>query len=548
MYIGGRIMSNRNRNNKTTNGTTGNKAKAKNNVKKNIGYRNQRSTPTGAGSDDYTISEDRNVGRNDFSWYNRYPELIQASANIDYSLAQGVASEAMGQTLPGFVKYTVCTAIPTSLNAGDPINLSGTNTFIYINKGKSNNRPYDPVDLSRLLVATADLFAYIVWMQRIYGMSYMYSTQNRYMPEKMMTSMGVNYQNIIRNLPAFRAGINQLIRKAGALVLPSQEDVPFYARRAFLFQNIYIESECIKDQMYFLQPTGFYKYDPVDSGLKAVPFPYAHIKSGDAKDLATYEQLLEFGNSLLDSFFGDTDVATMCADIYNAYGAKCITLSLLQEDYAVAPLCNPEVLEQLMNADIYPIHLTDVVCKGDAAENPYLYYKPQVSLQLPDAEGSLVALNSWANSPLYTNSLKGDLEITTVNSRLKVAVGKWNHKSGTNVYTADVEGSGTEIVNGVYVYNGNDVMEITSNYIYLDTNKNDEYLWRRLKGLCSTTQCQYIPRLHLLIPDFVDSKKTVSIGLFGPVTNFGTLPKTTLVNLHRACAHSLFALPMTCVK
>ena len=510
-----------------------NKKNFKGNRGKNKNYRERSDKRRGAMETPST---------NDLSWYSKYPELLSGAAQIDYNLPQGIPIDAINQTLPGFIKLTVVPGIPVTTNKSDPVNISGTNTYLYINKGKSNNRPYDPVDLTRLEIATAQIFSYVNWMQRIYGLATLYSTRNQYVPEPIITTMGVNFNNLVRNMANFRSGINQYIRKIAALVLPSEREVPYFARIAFLFNNVYIESASIKDQMYFYNPAGFFKYSATENNLQFQELP--KLENG-----MTYEDMLIYADSLIEDFFGDTDVATMCADIYNAYGDNIIKVSILPEDYTCVPVVDKVVLEQILNADIIQgqLDVPVIEVRGAANENPYLFYQPT----FVDKRESNVSANfckSLLERPkfLISNSDTGSPEITVENSRLM------NHylievAEGSNDVRGTVVASGAEIVKECHIYQltaNKKLLEMrTYNYKYF---KENGIPLGDIRLLGALSQFEYAPKSTIVAQDSAGVNKFTSF--VGNVKTYAVLPIQTLDNIHRACAYSLFSLPMNSIK
>lgn len=479
---------------------------------------------------------------NDLSWYSKYPELLSGAAQIDYNLPQGIPISAINQTLPGFLKLTVVPGIPVTTSKSDPVNISGTNTFLYINKGKSNNRPYDPVDLTRLEIATAQIFSYVNWMQRVYGLATLYSTRNQYVPEPLITAMGVNFNNIVRNMANFRAGINQYIRKIAALVLPSEREVPYFARIAFLFNNVYIESASIKDQMYFYNPSGFFRYSTTNNNLEFERLP--HREGG-----ITYDDMLAYADRLIEDFFGDTDVATMCADIYNAYGDNIIKVSILPEDYTCIPVVDKVVLEQILNADIIQGTLNPLVIqvRGEANENPYLFYQPTFYDKRESAASAQFCKDLLERPKfLISNNDSGSPEITVENSRLM------NHYSITVAENSDtidgkIVSSGAEIVEAAMVYQLTEDKQLlemyTYNYKYFSENR---IALSDIRLLGALSQFEYAPKSSIVAQNAQGVAQFTSF--VGNVKTYAVLPIQTLDNIHRACAYSLFSLPMNSIK
>jgi hypothetical protein len=197
------------------------------------------------------------------------------------------------------------------------------------------------------VLAVADLYSYILWMKKIYGLAYIYSTRNFYYGRAMIAASGIDAESIITNLANFRYWLNTYINKTAAYVVP--DSINLFKRRAFIYSDVYTESETgnVKDQLYTFTPDGFFKFDfdSVGAGM----LKYVNIDKGH---MYTFEELCALGESLFENISQDEDFGLMSGDLLKAFGTQIIKVDPLGEDYVIDPHFDHEVLHQIMNASI----------------------------------------------------------------------------------------------------------------------------------------------------------------------------------------------------
>lgn len=301
---------------------------------------------------------------NDPEWYAQTPELMRLAANIPFSQAAGtsfnlgpytnvpnVEYDDANLSVPGIMTLSLIPMPSLADNANAPLNIAATSLFSYVRHANSGTPQYNSPDLMLYCIAMSQIYSYINFLQRVYGSMNLYANMNRYLPRAVVTAQGVNYDSILQNLPNFKYGIDALIHKAASLACPAA--MTYFKRQAFLFSGIYAEGESIKDQLYMYVPQGFMAYNPTlneqGGGLEYKPFLY---DNGLPSNLWSYQDLLKYGNALLDPIITDEDMNIMSGDILKAFGSQGIlTLQTLPDVYIVQPVTDLTVLEQFQNAN-----------------------------------------------------------------------------------------------------------------------------------------------------------------------------------------------------
>nr|AVX53714.1 putative capsid [Marmot picobirnavirus] len=316
-------------------------------------------------------SEDMENSTNDVSWYSTDPNLLRDAASIPFSWSVGTPIDNVydeSYNIPGVQVMYLAPSIGWSTLASDPVNLASTSFYSYIRHANSGHANYDDLDLTLMLVCSSQIYAFINWAQRLYGLSFLYAQRNRYLPKALIEAEWVDPDNLAANLANFRYGINVLINKMSSIWVPAVMTI--FSRQAFLYQNIYCEGPSIKDQLYYYSPHGFWKYDFDGDGAGCAK--YTMLRKPGVK--LTVDSILAYGNMLIDALLDEEDIGIMCGDIYKAYGdGGIIKLAALPENYLVAPIYDPAVLSQMKNATT--LSLDPVQPMQDVAVNNFSIFQ-----------------------------------------------------------------------------------------------------------------------------------------------------------------------------
>lgn len=302
--------------------------------------------------------EYRESATNDPAWYAQTPELMRLSASIPFSNAAGVPfslnTTATGTdtyqnsnlVIPGLLTLEVIPCPHVTPYANDPLNVAANAMLSFVVHANSRNLSYNAPDLMIYNIAMGNVYAYINFMMRVYGTAQIFSTFNRNLPRMLTVAQGVNYDDLMAHLADFRYGINLLINKAASFSAPA--DMPYFKRLAFMFSGIYSEGETIKDQLYMYTPAGFMQYSETASTTGGS----LTFSRWDTLTQHTVDQMLSFGNNLLNAIITSEDMNVMSGDILKAYGQEgLLKLATMPEVYTVLPTTDLAVLEQMQNAN-----------------------------------------------------------------------------------------------------------------------------------------------------------------------------------------------------
>lgn len=318
---------------------------------------------------------------NDPGFYFNDAQILKDAASIPFAAVAGLPWTITQDSIygmkvggdsfvvPGFMVQYIRPSLPVTYKTSDPVNTAFAREFAFLRYTISASLPYETPDLAMLTLAMGDIYAYINWMQRIYGLSFMYTQQNRYLPKTLIQAQGIDPDTI--DLAKFRYGINLLINKAASLAVPAK--VKYFARRASIFANIYTGGTSLKDQLYIYAPAGFWMYgegEEAPGNLPGLVYKPWLDELNPLNSPKTYQDALDYGTEMLDRVLSSQSIGIMTSNILRAYGdAGVIKLATLPENYLLNITFDIGVLEQMRNADVLPYSFVQQVDATTAKMN-----------------------------------------------------------------------------------------------------------------------------------------------------------------------------------
>lgn len=312
------------------------------------------------------------TGANDLSWYVRDEQMLKDSSNLQYFKPLGhrfnLGSKdhdsanakilTRAQYIPGFMRLDLISGPGIASEATDAANMAARLLHTEINAKNSRNKSYDPDDLFKYIIAIDEAYAFIAWLERTYGLITTYSKFNVYYPKAVISSLGFDYDELSINLPKLRTMINNWILQLSAFTIPAKWS--YLARHHFLYKNVYADSNSATAQTFAFNPAGFrvYTEGEIDSQDRAVPtyLKFKPCANYDSNPSWGIDRIKNYGNEMITALVTSQDALTMSADILKwaqqSGGQVFEGMAPMPEDYAVAPVFDPEVLMQIENATI----------------------------------------------------------------------------------------------------------------------------------------------------------------------------------------------------
>lgn len=495
---------------------------------------------------------------NDVAWYTHSKELLNSSASLSMNnatgsgmslIGSGVQTGVVGAIPPnatGIDKYNhnlmhvpgICTlrVLPCAGYATDntsPVNVAAKNIYTWVRHMNSGAKNYNSPDLMLYIIAMTQAYAYYAWMTRLYGVVNLYSQVNRYLPDALIVSMGVDPVDLRKNLPDFHYYINSFANKLGSMCLP--DNMPLVWRQMWMFSGIYSDGDNQKSQIYLYTPSQFLKYNATSSTqggkLEAIT-----MQRGNETPMK-YNSIKLIGDSILNAIIADEDMNIMSGDIKKAYGESGLMKVVeIDRNYVVVPKYSPEVLSQMQNASVIPISTLEVGQDVDAnclVNNitwATLSNKPEIYL----GGGLNRVFNLYGEDSSPERIMVATRLMTTLSE--KVTFGADHVVTGVE-YT--LTSCGTEIVVEVDTYNW-----------YPETNTLGYALTRTSFGKIGfidaihRTKFAYAPIFMMAVQEDAPTEdKYYPQGVIGDLDNWTVLQMNDIKKLHETATLSELAVP-----
>lgn len=320
------------------------------------------------------------------AWYAQDPALLQNVASIPFSWAMGttigfdfpnMGGITENYTVPGICNIRITPSVGTSTNGSSPLSIASNAVYSFVRHANSGHANYDAPDLMIYLLAMSQVYSYIMFLQRAYGVATLYSSGNRYTPQVLLEEMSINPDDMRKHLSDFRYGINLLINNTASFNVPA--NMPIFDKLSFVYANIYTEGPSVKDQWYMYTPDRFWKYKLNTDG--AGMLESCAFASGGPY---TVDALLQYGFDMIDRLTRSEDMGIMNGDILKAYGTNTLKLASLPDYYPLVPLFDPLVLEQMKNSTIIPSEVLSNLNILQDATHSYLHFDPKFKSDRPD--------------------------------------------------------------------------------------------------------------------------------------------------------------------
>lgn len=488
---------------------------------------------------------------NDVSWYAKNEAMLRDAASYSYNnplgsnvpwnnLITGGANLSFGpvqisgsnKAFPGLMSISVLPCIGISTHSGSPANIAAENVYSYVRYMNSGAKNYDQADLMLYLMAMDSIYACWNWGKRAYGYLRTYSQENQYMPKAYLMA-DINTADLSSNtmstsLANFRYYLNQAAARISAFCVPAV--MPYFIRHSWMFSNIYKDSDTEKAQQYMFVPNGFYKYSETSSSsggeLKALDTIKTTYGQPAMNTLSSY---ISFLNSMIDAVASSEDVGVMSGDILKAYGQeKLFKLAPIEPDYAVFPVYNEEVLNQIHNLTVVPTKPTWDATYNVTQENGYLKWNPTIQ-PFDFARSSVLVNMPWQN-------------VTPANTMVGTRLTAVTAASG-------IQTCGSEIVTRLTVFERTATgktqkTEYTSFYLKIDPVTDLETYSYGVDDILKITNFDWHPMFIILCAHgSLSALKYDVAGIIGDISNYTLIEKDGLEKLHYTAIMSEFNIP-----
>lgn len=393
---------------------------------------------------------------NDPTWYTSYPGIYSSTANISFNKPVGVPTnlgtsndqpfdvQDSNFNVPNVMSIGVTLTPGISTNAASMINTSMFQNYNFVRHANSGSKNYDAVDLEMYFLAVDNALSFLWEGIRAYGCLSTFSALNRSIPKALFTAMGFDYESWSANPAQVRARLNVASTKMASLCIPKNNRLT--DRHQSLFQNIFMDGETVKGQMYVFTMSRIHKWGRVSQVGKLTAQNVLNYSTPLTVD--AYFELLD---SQLKPLLEDEDINIMSGDVLKAYGANGLCTIPVVPDLYITPIStsseNPYMMSQIENMRWVALDNYDISQSVDG----HILFEP--SYVIPTAElltNGAVVLPSVADL-LNARSTEVSNEDVIEMTRLHPTLGAEFVDGGVQVR---IRSCGTELPDSVRIITG----------------------------------------------------------------------------------------------
>lgn len=501
-------------------------------------------------------------------------DLLFGAFNINFSYPAGQANTvgvSGGVKFTGNVANVYQKAIPTLVTASiiptfgrnvgqnDPLNITAQELYTNVRYANSGSRNYDTNDLALYLLGMADVYSYINYMVRLYAIMTSFTPMNRALPRALVEANYADYDDLLGRTAELRYGINLLIDKTSSLVAP--DVLKLFERRASIYTQVFIESESVRDQMYMYVPEGFMKFALDSDGAGMLQFTPFGQNNGSLQPKYTLDQLLSFGNSLIDQYFRDEDSGIISGDLLKAYGDRVYGLAMIPERVPLNMTTDVNVLNQFKNAlvlgcydleNVNPFNVVQNSTKTFLTSTPIVSYT-EILQNIDTVPGFDAALKLGFKKAIMASH--GGLQLLSFPNQTPsqddvVEATRLHYAYDTNtISTSVLLYTGSEICNRITVYkpnvttNSNGPVNVPTMFVAAGNpgaqGNSMAYSQNEfINTVCNVSACKWCPAIHILYATAVTADAATITNTQNndvmQVANFTYVDQSVLKRMHEA--------------
>nr|AVX53818.1 putative capsid [Marmot picobirnavirus] len=484
---------------------------------------------------------------NDVSWYARNPQLLRDAGSLSFNNPLGaqlrfndvIPANSTFQAvsgmdvIPGVMRISFRPVPGVSRDNSSPVNIAARNIYSFVRHANSGHTNYDSPDLMLYLLAMDNLYMMFNLGKRAYGLARYYSQYNRYVPDELIVAAGFDPADLRRNLANLRYGLNVIAAKLNAFAVPNS--MTLFTRHSWMVSNVYKDADEPKAQLYLWTPSEYFVYNETGS-------PRGGYLQITTNQLWKVEEYLESLNVAVAAVVESEDLNIMSGDILKAYGTgKLWTLGPIGEEYAIEPVYNVEVLNQMHNTTMFyragtqPWTTRDNI-RQDPDTGAILCGEQQLTPFVSNAAGA------HQGFPIMINMPRGDVTpdmvmVATRNTtQLRIS-------DAADVETVNIDSMGSEMITGFTIYTKELDSSTANTYTVLPFNSivvipTSGSSQVTMAELVQISNFDWHPILYLTTGD-------TFVGYLGDISNNTLIDANTLEKLHSTALLSELDVPVS---
>lgn len=456
---------------------------------------------------------------NDPSFYNYNQELVRTACSFNFSYSTGSVfniDKDVNFVMPGIMSIGITPTFSGNTKPTSPINTAATAFYSWVRHMNSGSTMYDAPDLMLYILGIAQVHAYLSYCRRAIHTMSLRTPLNDYLPETLLTAQGINYKDLVDNFPYFYSQVLELTNAVSALVCPAS--VPYMQKMTTMFDNVFSDSDSVRDQLYVFVPDAFYVYHEDAAHDYAGSLKSTTFLKGTTSPLSV-NRIIEFGWNMVNPLLEAQHHGVMSGDLKKAFSVgELIVPKLPDRSVILAPVYDVTVLAQIQNiANIHTGISTNDVVQSD--NKGYLVCSPIIA-----SNGQIFPSTLIFNSPINDPSPDAVMELSNY---MVVPVDDDKHFI-----------SGSEVVTSVKVYN------TVTNWEYIHNITSTEDSGTAMRTISAIMPFKAKPQIYYLNVDTAAGGKQTLKNVTGDYDSVTLVHDHELQQIHRVRFLNMISEPI----
>lgn len=297
---------------------------------------------------------------NDANYYFLDDTVKSQITNVSFNQYVGVPFNLYSPTeggnvavdTPSIMVFHMNPAAGTGNNTGSVtgLNLAALNTYTKLSANNAKTTQYAPQDITMLYLALGQLIALTSHIARVFGATKIYNVRNRAYPRRIITALGVNYDDLVEKFADYKTYYNSLMTVLSSIPIPN--NVPYFAKCSEIYSYIYLDMEgsAMAQSYAFIPYSTWVLQEATSETGTTLKTTLVHSIGSPVK---TMGQLLTILDNMIQALLQSATLNYIYSDILrlaDKEGLQLLQFSTIPDDYITLPVYNPEIRKWINNA------------------------------------------------------------------------------------------------------------------------------------------------------------------------------------------------------
>lgn len=298
---------------------------------------------------------------NDPNWYISDKTLAEQVCHLSFNSFIGEGTVPLTDyAVPSVVRVAVNPSPFNSYDIDDAttyhhvtrsgLNLAITKMYTLLASYSGRAASYAPQDVGTIVLAMGEVVSMVEDLRRAVGVCYTFSERNRALPKILLTALGYDYDDFIKNRAIYISRLNAIITRFNSL--PILANIPYILKCRDMYQKVYTDSISPEATLIVMVPNTTWTLDEQSYSGGTILSTTGWTPSGSTSTFKVHLDTLE---NMVEALFNSSTLNIIYADLLNLASKMKVDmfkLDYVTDDYIVMPEYNENFLLQLHNADV----------------------------------------------------------------------------------------------------------------------------------------------------------------------------------------------------